>query len=79
MAFPPDAYRLIGGRNLAEKPAIGPGYSWLGLGLLKTLGMCSFCVPLHLCISSFSNPVLDSPLDADNVTSVRPILSSVER
>jgi hypothetical protein len=79
MAFPPDAYRLMGGRNLAEKPAMGSGYSWLGLGSLKTSGLCSFCVPLHLCISSFSTSVLDSLLNADNVTSIRPILSCVER
>jgi hypothetical protein len=78
MAFPPDAYRFIGGRNLAEKPAMGAGYSWLGLWLLKTRGLCSFSALLHLCIS-FSNPMLDWILDADNVTSVRAILSCVER
>jgi hypothetical protein len=77
MAFPPDANRFIGGRNLAEKPAMGRWYSWPVLRLLKTSGLCSFSALLHLRIS-FSTPVLGRTLDADNVTSIRATISSVE-
>jgi hypothetical protein len=51
MAFSPDAYRFICGRNLAEKPAMGLCYSWPGLGLLKTRGLlfqCALAFPCFL-------------------------------
>jgi hypothetical protein len=79
MAFSPDAYRLIGGRNLAEKPAMGLLYSCPGLRLLKTQTLCPFSVLLRLRVSFFIISILDWIGDADNVTSARVILSLVER
>jgi len=57
MAFPPDAYRLIGGRDLAEKACDWRFLQVALSGLLKTRRLCPFSVLLHFHIS-FSNSLV---------------------